>query len=174
MKKNKSLLLPPNSIYHDMDSPVGRLTIVASDGKITALLWENDLNLWQYKAMTTRMTDSTNEKIIIQAKQQLAEYFQGTRQRFDLPLQPNGTDFQIKAWQQLQKIPYGQTISYGEQAKRIGDKNKARAVGMANGCNPISIIIPCHRVIGSNGKLVGFGGGLDKKSFLLALETKHA
>ena len=91
-----------------------------------------------------------------------------------MPLSPQGTPFQIQAWQQLSAIPYAETISYGEQAKRLGDKNKSRAVGMANGCNPISIIIPCHRVIGSNGKLVGFAGGLDKKSYLLNLEKTNS
>ncbi|MCP4494344.1 MAG: methylated-DNA--[protein]-cysteine S-methyltransferase [Gammaproteobacteria bacterium] len=96
--------------------------------------------------------------------------FSGKRKVFDLPLVINGTHFQTQAWQQLLKIPYGQTITYGEQAKRMGDKNKARAVGMANGYNPISIVIPCHRVIGSNGKLVGFGGGIERKALLLQLE----
>jgi len=94
------------------------------------------------------------------------------RHVFDLPLVLKGTDFQIQTWKQLLNIPYGQTISYTEQAGKIGDRNKARAVGMANGLNPILIIIPCHRVIGSSGHLVGFGGGLDKKAYLLKLEQK--
>jgi methylated-DNA-[protein]-cysteine S-methyltransferase len=116
------------------------------------------------------LVKSRYDKIIVQTKKQLTEYFQGKRKFFDVPLAPHGTDFQMKAWQQLLKIPYASTISYAEQAEKMGNKNKARAVGRANGSNPISIIIPCHRVIGSNGHLVGFGGGLDKKAYLLALE----
>lgn len=112
-------------------------------------------------------------KLSQKTKKQLNEYFQGKRKIFDLPLVYNGTEFQIQTWKQLIKIPYAKTISYAEQAERIGNKNKARAVGLANGLNPISIIIPCHRVIGSNGHLVGFGGGLEKKSFLLKLEQKN-
>ncbi|EKD72741.1 MAG: hypothetical protein ACD_45C00599G0001, partial [uncultured bacterium] len=95
---------------------------------------------------------------------------QGKRKMFDLPLVIDGTDFQIQAWKQLLKIPYSSTITYGEQAEKMGDKKKARAVGMANKLNPISIIIPCHRVIGNNGQLIGFAGGLEKKAYLLKLE----
>jgi len=103
-------------------------------------------------------------------KKQLTEYFAGERKIFDLPLVLNGTAFQILAWKQLMKIPYAQTISYAEQAEKIGDRKKARVVGMANGLNPIPIIIPCHRVIGSNGQLTGFAGGMDKKTYLLNFE----
>ena len=108
-----------------------------------------------------------------QTKKQLEEYFKGKRRLFDVPVVIKGTDFQMQVWEELLKIPYAETISYGEQATRIGDKNKARAVGMANGFNPISILIPCHRVIGSNGHLVGFGGGLDKKAWLLTHEQSN-
>ena len=93
---------------------------------------------------------------------EIYEYFIGKRKRFSLPLVLEGSDFQVKAWNLLQTIPYGETISYGDQATKLGNKNKARAVGLANGLNPISIIIPCHRVIGSDGKLTGFAGGLKK------------
>jgi methylated-DNA-[protein]-cysteine S-methyltransferase len=113
---------------------------------------------------------SENEKTITQTKKQLNEYFEGKRKKFDLPLVMSGTDFQIQVWKQLIRIPYAKTITYAEQAERMGNKSKARAVGLANGLNPISIIVPCHRVIGSNGELVGFAGGLDKKAFLLKLE----
>jgi methylated-DNA-[protein]-cysteine S-methyltransferase len=104
------------------------------------------------------------------AARQLREYFAGTRRKFDLPLAPAGTAFQRSVWDQLVKIPYGETISYGELARRIGNPRASRAVGLANGSNPIPIVIPCHRVIGSDGRLVGFGGGLDIKQRLLALE----
>tara|TARA_B100001057_G_scaffold463187_1_gene516896 strand:- start:15066 stop:15467 length:402 start_codon:yes stop_codon:yes gene_type:complete len=102
---------------------------------------------------------------------QLDEYFDGKRQDFDLPLRPAGTEFQRQVWQALQQIPYGETWSYGELAKHVGTPNAYRAVGAANGINPIPVIIPCHRVIGSNGKLTGFGGGLEAKAFLLNLES---
>lgn len=106
-----------------------------------------------------------------EARRQLAAYFAGTRTRFDLPLAPQGTAFQSQVWEALRKIPYGQTISYGELARRIGKAGASRAVGLANGRNPISIIIPCHRVIGADGKLTGYGGGLAHKDALLSLES---
>jgi methylated-DNA-[protein]-cysteine S-methyltransferase len=106
-----------------------------------------------------------------EVKRQLSEYFSGRRTTFDLPLAPQGTQFQGRVWEELQKIPYGTTISYGELARRIGNANASRAVGLANGRNPISIIVPCHRVIGANGKLTGYGGGLPRKEALLAFEA---
>jgi methylated-DNA-[protein]-cysteine S-methyltransferase len=110
---------------------------------------------------------------VAQAIRQLKEYFAGKRVDFDLPLAPEGTEFQRTVWQRLQEIPYGETISYGELAKRVGNPKASRAVGAANGQNPIPIVIPCHRVIGANGKLTGFGGGLPTKEALLALEAKQ-
>lgn len=101
---------------------------------------------------------------------QLQEYFAGTRTTFDLPLEPSGTDFQLSVWELLRKIPYGVTTSYGELARRLGDPKASRAVGAANGANPIPIIVPCHRVVGSKGELTGFGGGLDRKRWLLEHE----
>ena len=166
------LYRPDGATYDVMNSPVGELIIITSPKGLHAILWDIDLKNPKYKKTINTLIKNKNEKTILKTKKQLTEYFQGKRRTFDLPLVLNGTDFQMKAWRQLQKIPYAKTISYGEQAARIGDKKKARAVGMANGLNPISIIIPCHRVIGSNGKLVGFGGGLDKKAFLLALEQQ--
>ncbi len=109
-----------------------------------------------------------------EAKRQLAEYFAGARTEFDLPLAPEGTEFQRRVWEELTRIPYGQTISYGELARRIGQPGSARAVGLANGRNPISIVVPCHRVIGANGSLVGYGGGLPRKKALLAHEAARA
>ena len=165
-----SKYIPENAVYSEMDSPVATLLIVATDGGLHALLWGKDRDNNECDEKLKSLTRDDNHPIIIKTKQQLAEYFAGSRETFDIPLVINGTDFQKQAWAQLQKIPYGKTVSYGEQATRVGDKNKARAVGMANGQNPISIIVPCHRVVGSTGKLVGFGGGLDKKARLLALE----
>jgi methylated-DNA-[protein]-cysteine S-methyltransferase len=166
----KSRFLPNDAVYDEVNSPVGKLTIIASSQGLHAILWDIDRQNQKYEKIICALSKSRNEKTIVKTKNQLAEYFQGNRKIFDLPLVINGTDFQNQAWQQLLKIPYATTISYGEQAAKIGDKNKARAVGMANGLNPISIVIPCHRVIGSNGQLTGFGGGLDKKEYLLNLE----
>ena len=104
---------------------------------------------------------------------QLRAYFAGELEAFDLPLAPQGTPFQLAVWKRLCEIPYGETISYGELARRIGNPNASRAVGLANGSNPIPIVIPCHRVIGSNGKLTGYGGGLPIKEKLLALERRQ-
>jgi methylated-DNA-[protein]-cysteine S-methyltransferase len=106
-----------------------------------------------------------------EAVKQLRQYFAGRRTEFDLPVSPEGTPFQCAVWEQLRKIPYGETISYGELARRVGNPQASRAVGAANGANPIPIVIPCHRVIGSTGKLIGFGGGLPIKKALLDLET---
>lgn len=171
MKEAASLKsLAKAAVYDEMSSPVGRLTIVASSKGLHAILWDIDRKKSVYKNVLKTLVQSDNDKIIVKTKKQLTEYFQGKRQEFDLPLVIDGTVFQIQAWNQLRKIPYGKTISYAEQATKIGDRKKARAVGMANGCNPISIVVPCHRVIGSNGRLVGFGGGLDKKEYLLNLE----
>lgn len=114
-----------------------------------------------------------NETPFRDVKQQLQEYFAGKRKDFELPLVLEGTEFQLLVWRNLQKIPYGETISYGQLARRIGSPDAARAVGLANGSNPIPIIIPCHRVIGSSGDLTGFGGGLPVKKKLLALESKQ-
>ncbi len=114
-----------------------------------------------------------NEKPLASACQQLGEYFSGKRKSFDLPLQFDGTEFQVSVLKALQDIPYGETVSYGEIARRIGKPKAVRAVGAANGRNPLPIVLPCHRVIGSSGDLTGFGGGLDTKEALLRLEAEH-
>lgn len=172
MKKIRGIqFLPTDATYDQMTSPVGDLIIVTSPQGLHTILWNVDFKMTPYEKIIQQLIRSPHERIILNTKNQLSEYFQGKRKIFDLPLVIQGTDFQIQVWNELLKIPYAQTISYGEQAKKIGDKNKARAVGMANGQNPIPIIIPCHRVIGSNGHLVGFGGGLDKKEYLLKLEA---
>ena len=152
-------------------SPVGRLTLVASDLGLRAILWPNDdprrvPGLADAKKGTSPIIEATIG--------QLDGYFAGTRHEFDLPLDPEGTEFQQSVWQVLRSIPYGETMSYGEQATVLGDPNKARAVGTANGRNPISIVVPCHRVIGANGSLTGFAGGMKAKKFLLDLEKKYA
>ena len=162
--------LPNDFVYDVMPSPVGELLIVASAKGIHKILWQNEKENQSCQQLMATIPHSSNHELIQETKKQLQEYFSKKRTCFDLPLVVEGTEFQISAWKQLQKIPYGETISYGEQAKRLGDKNKSRAVGRANGLNPISIVIPCHRVIGSNGQLVGFGGGLDNKALLLELE----
>ena len=113
-------------------------------------------------------------ELILECKKQLEEYFAGKRKTFDLPLVPKGTEFQQKVWKALQEIPYGETRTYGEIAAAIGNPKAARAVGMANNKNPIGIIIPCHRVVGANGKLVGYAGGMEKKEFLLELERNNS
>lgn len=172
MKKfRETCFLPDDAVFDEMDSPVGVLTLVASPKGLHAVLWDIERDDVQYREITQRFPQKSDDNIIVVTKKQLTEYFLGKRKQFDLPLVMNGTDFQMQAWKQLLKIPYANTISYGEQAEKMGDKKKARAVGAANGCNPISIIVPCHRVIGSTGKLVGFGGGVDKKAFLLQMEA---
>ena len=122
-----------------------------------------------------RREEETEEEtpVLARARRQLEEYFAGERKAFELPLSARGTPFQKRVWDELLKIPYGETITYGELAARIGNPKAGRAVGMANHHNPISIIVPCHRVIGARGKLVGYGGGLDLKERLLAFEKGH-
>lgn len=142
-------------------SPIGRLLLVEAEGCLTHILFGEEL----LPQIPVGETDFLKE---VQA--QLGAYFQGQREVFDLPLNPKGTDFQKKVWLALQQIPYGETASYGEIARAVGTPKGARAVGMANNRNPISIVVPCHRVIGADGKLVGYGGGLEKKIFLLGLE----
>ncbi|MAT05910.1 MAG: cysteine methyltransferase [Acidimicrobiaceae bacterium] len=159
-----------------MLSPIGELTIVANAEAIVAIRWDTesddrhpdarnpvDGNLGEVEMRD----DATTHPVLAAAVEQLTEYFDGARTEFELPLAPIGTEFQRQAWQQLSRIPYGETITYGEQAIRLGDRNKMRAVGAANGKNPIPIVVPCHRVVGADGKLTGFAGGLDNKAWLL-------
>ncbi len=164
-----------------MTSPVGELTVVASSEGVRAVLWPLDgpdrVRLAEIESGAERdagiVTDRRAE-ILSLAVGQLEDYFRGERTAFDLPLDAHGTDFQLDAWRALQTIAFGATISYGEQAGRMGDKRKARAVGAANGRNPISIIVPCHRVVGSTGSLTGFAGGMDAKRWLLEHESRVA
>jgi len=148
-------------------SPVGELTLVASDKGLVAILWEND-SPDRVKLGTTQ--EDAAHPVLVAAEAQLREYFAGTRTRFGLPLDFRGTDFQKSVWAELLAIPFGETRSYGEIAMKLGRPKASRAVGAANGRNPISIVAPCHRVIGSTGKLTGFAGGLAAKEYLLELE----
>ncbi len=150
-----------------IDTPIGPLGIIEEGGAITHIYFAHEapdgLDTWPR---------TTQQETLSAAQNQLSAYFAGERQQFDLPLAPSGTDFQQKVWRALQDIPYGETRCYGDIASAAGNPKAARAVGMANHNNPIPIVIPCHRVIGKNGKLVGFGGGLDTKEALLALEKR--
>jgi len=153
--------------YTYMNSPVGRLTLIGSDKGLAAVLWENDRpNRVHAKAIV----ENNDEPVLLEAKRQLQEYFEGKRNSFSIPLDMIGTDFQKQVWQALTTIPYGETRSYKQVAGQIGNLAAIRAVGAANGRNPVSIIVPCHRVIGSSGGLTGFAGGLQAKAYLLALE----
>ncbi|MEJ5062553.1 methylated-DNA--[protein]-cysteine S-methyltransferase [Erwinia sp. MYb375] len=153
--------------YKMMHSPVGELKLVASEQGLAAILWEND----DPKRVRFRpQLEDTQNATLQEAERQLREYFAGHRQQFSLPLDFIGTAFQKQVWAALVTIPFGETRSYGEIAQQIGNPTAVRAVGAANGKNPLSIIAPCHRVIGANGKLTGFAGGLVTKAFLLRLE----
>jgi len=145
-------------------SPIDDLTL-SSDGEHITELWMGEPR----PAFDVRIEPDL--PVLKEAARQLAAYFGRELRSFDLPLNPEGTEFQRKVWMLLREIPYGSTISYGELARRAGNPSASRAVGAANGKNPISVIVPCHRVIGSNGKLVGFGGGLPRKEVLLRLES---
>jgi methylated-DNA-[protein]-cysteine S-methyltransferase len=152
-----------------MATPVGELTLIAGPRGLRAVLWPDEM-AEPGSLPQPDEGDPAAERVLHAAVQQLEEYFAGDRKEFELPLDPVGTEFQQSAWLQLRAIPYGATISYGEQARRLGDVKKSRAVGAANGRNPISIIVPCHRVVGSNGALTGFAAGLEAKSWLLRHE----
>jgi len=154
--------------YTQMESPVGPLLLVADDAGLREILFVNG----RHHAKPNPEW-SEDEAPVKETMRQLRAYFAGKLERFDLPLAPQGTPFQLDVWRRLCEIPYGETTSYGELARKIGNPNASRAVGLANGSNPIPIIIPCHRVIGSNGKLTGYGGGLPIKEKLLALERKQ-
>jgi len=155
-------------MYHfvTMDTPVGELRLIAGERGLRAILWGAEDATRVASVDGHELVEGTTP-LLDEAVRQLDEYFAGTRRDFDLPLDPAGTPFQQSAWMVLRTIPYGKTMSYGEQARRLGDPNKARAVGAANGKNPLSIVVPCHRVIGSGGQLTGFAAGLDVKSWLL-------
>jgi len=152
-----------------IDSPIGPLTLTACDGVLTGVHMHN-----QRHAPTPPATCNRDDTPFARAVEQLRAYFAGELTEFDLPLQMNGTEFQRRVWAGLREIPYGETLSYGELAARVGSPGASRAVGLANGRNPIAIIVPCHRVIGADGSLTGYGGGLDRKVWLLEHEAAQA
>ncbi len=152
-----------------IDTPIGPLTLIAGDDGLRGI---------RFGAEPARLPEDEladpDHPVLVETARQLGEYFAGERQEFDLPLQPAGTAFQLAAWRALTTIPYGRTVSYGEQARRLGHAGRARAVGAANGSNPLPIVVPCHRVIGADGSLTGFGGGLETKAWLLDHERRVA
>ncbi len=154
--------------WHEMESPVGPL-LLAGDGKSLTLLYFQ-AGPHARRPQTGWVGDAKPFRAVMA---QLGEYFAGRRREFDLALAPQGTAFQRTVWQALTGIPYGETVSYGELARRIGSPQASRAVGLANGANPLPIVVPCHRVIGADGSLTGFGGGLEIKRKLLALERAN-
>ena len=147
------------------------------DGKLRLLLAENEGKLCGLKFVPQRKTNVVGKveftPLMAEVCQQLDEYFSGKRREFEIPLVLKGTDFQLKVWEALRRIPYGKTVTYKDIASDVGNPKAVRAVGMANHYNPIAIIVPCHRVVGVNGKLVGYAGGLDIKRYLLDLENKN-
>lgn len=153
--------------YQYLDSPVGQLQLVANETALVAVLWENEK---PDRVRLASLVEDHKHPILLKTAKQLNEYFAGKRQIFDLPLDFSGTEFQQKVWQALLTIPFGETRSYKQIAEQIGNVKAVRAVGAANGKNPISIIAPCHRVVGASGKLVGFAGGLENKDILLKIE----
>jgi methylated-DNA-[protein]-cysteine S-methyltransferase len=156
--------------YKMMNSPVGKLTLVANASRLSAILWENDK---PDRVRLGPMQEENNSPVLLETERQLNEYFAGERNGFELELDFVGTEFQRKVWEALLTIPFGETRSYSDIAVQIGNPKAVRAVGAANGKNPISIVTPCHRVIGASGSLTGFAGGLEAKQFLLGLEGKE-
>jgi methylated-DNA-[protein]-cysteine S-methyltransferase len=155
----------PHLAHTIMESPVGLLTFVAVDGALTGLYMDRQ----QYRPETETFGER-DDTLFTQALEEVEEYFAGRRTDFEVPLGFVGTPFQRLVWEALRKIPFGQTVSYGQLADRLGRPTAARAVGMANGHNPIGIIVPCHRVVSAKGELVGYGGGLERKRHLLDFE----
>ena len=155
--------------YKEMQSPVGKLKLIASSNALVAVLWEQER---PDRVRLDLAKLDLRHPILCEAERQLTEYFAGKRTQFDLPLEPRGTQFQRKIWQALREIPFGQARSYLDLAKAAGSPRAARAVGAANGKNPLSIVVPCHRAIGADGRLNGFAGGVETKAKLLALEAR--
>ncbi len=153
--------------FKKIESPVGKLMLLASEDELVEIKFDR---LIENDELSENMEENNELPIFLDTEVQLDEYFRGKRKKFSIPISLNGTEFQQKVWKKLQSIPFGKTISYQELAEKIGDKKKSRAVGAANGKNPIPIIVPCHRVIAKDGSLGGFGGGVPIKRYLLDLE----
>lgn len=162
--------MPTIHIFKTMPSPVGVITLVASECALAAILWENDDPT---RVRLGPMTEDPHHPVLLETEHQLHDYFSGKRQSFSIKLDFTGTEFQQAVWHALLTIPYDETLSYGQIARQIGHPKAVRAVGAAIGKNPIAIIAPCHRVIGANGKLTGFAGGLATKTILLDLEASE-
>ena len=156
-----------NLCYTELESPIGRVFVEADGEAVTGLYLPGHKGWVGGPADGSRRSDQSLKNV----RTQLAEYFAGERQEFDVPLKSTGTPFQERVWRALLEIPYGTTISYAELARRVGQPTASRAVGAANGRNPISILVPCHRVVGANGQLTGYGGGLEAKRWLLEWEA---
>jgi len=156
-------------VYKWVDSPVGRLKLVATDEGLTGILWERER---PGRVRLSVPVEEPSHQVLVEAERQLGEYFHGRRRTFRLALDFAGTAFQRQVWTALLTIPFGETRSYAQIARQIGKASATRAVGAANGRNPIAIVAPCHRVIGATGKLTGFAGGLEAKAYLLALEAR--
>jgi methylated-DNA-[protein]-cysteine S-methyltransferase len=157
--------------YKIMESPVGKLKLVASDKALVAILWEKDS---PRRVRLAELVANDRHPVLIETERQLREYFSGKRKTFSINLDMRGTRFQKNVWEALLAIPFGETRTYGQLAKQLGNPRATRAVGAANGRNPVSIIVPCHRVVGASGKLTGFAGGLDVKEHLLNLEQPQS
>ncbi len=155
------------SVFMFFDSPVGRLRLVATDGQLTAIYLPN-----HKRAPESVGEEHRGEPVLLETARQLTEYFAGTRTCFELPLGARGSEFQRTVWEALRGIPFGTTRTYGELARVVGNERASRAVGAANGRNPLSIVVPCHRVIGSNGSLTGYAGGEAAKQWLLQHEER--
>ena len=155
----------PQNYFTEFASPIGTVQLRGTDSALNGVFME------PHRHEPARPRGAVRDDAPLrEARQQLEEYFAGERQEFSLTLEADGTDFQRRVWDALREIPFGETMSYGDIARRIGNPRAVRAVGLANGRNPISIIVPCHRVIGADGSLTGYGGGLERKRFLLTLE----
>ena len=157
-------------VFEIWESPIGRLHIAADEAALCALAFDSN---WPRIHTALGIVQEGSNALTLQAISQLQEYFAGVRQTFELPLQLHGTEFQLQVWQALQEIPYGETRSYSEQADAIGKLDAVRAIGTTNGLNPISIVVPCHRVIAKSGKLAGYAGGVAAKQYLLQLESRE-
>lgn len=153
--------------YKFVESPIGKLKLVASEQGLVAILWENDR---PRRVVLDNPVANPQQRILQQTESELKEYFAGKRREFTVPLDMRGTPFQKQVWEALLGIPYGETRTYGQLANQLGNPKATRAVGAANGRNPVAIIAPCHRVVGFSGKLTGFAGGLEAKAHLLNLE----
>lgn len=162
------------NVHTVIDSPIDELTLVATDRVLSALFMLEHSHRPPADTYGRRVGGAEERDVFGEVIDQLAEYFAGQRSEFELETAPHGTQFQRRVWHALTEIPYGQTRTYGQIAERIGNPKSSRAVGLANGRNPLSIIVPCHRVIGSTGNLTGYGGGIERKRFLLDLEVGGA